>query len=334
MIEGVSIISGVGRDHRGNNTSHRNSGQRYVELPHAANDHQPQLTPEERLDEKIREAETRKADVFPITGKTLHHANTAQIDEKYMVIGGHLDKATIQKVRNSEYVDFGKLIPKDRVLAEEDKRLEMIIKGTRAYYVPVNENTQISNFYRWEQAFRVFSNVFTKFHPQRSSKLIEYNHTIHTISQSYVWENVYMYDKDFRIHISHNPQRYWSVILQQAWSLRLKDKINVSNQGAARSSGSPSRGHNSNQDANGDKIPEPCRRYNKGRCPFGAACHFKHRCSFCFKFGHSILHCRKLQAALEQSRTFADRRGSGGGSTHQKGNKNHHGNNKASEINT
>ena len=39
---------------------------------------------------------------------------------------------------------------------------------------------------------------------------------------------------------------------------------------------------------------EPCRCYNRGRCPFGAECNFDHHCSYCFKFGHTVLNCRKL----------------------------------------
>ena len=92
----------------------------------------------------------------------------------------------------------------------------------------VSESSSISSFQKWEQAFRIYSNVYSQFNPNRSAELIEYNHIIHTISQNYTWENVYMYDKDFRLHMSHRPQRNWNIILQQAWSLRLKDKINSS----------------------------------------------------------------------------------------------------------
>ena len=227
-------------------------------------------------------------------------------------------------------MDFSKLIPKDRVMAEEDKCLEMILKGGRAFYVPVNDGTQVNSFYKWEQAFRVFSNVYTKFHPNRSSELIEYNHVIHTISQTYVWDNVYMYDKDFKIHMSHNPQRNWSIILQQAWSLRLKDKLN--------GNGS-SQGHGGNyakdtnwQEVSPGKINEPCRRYNKGRCPFGPDCHYEHHCSYCFKFGHSVLHCRKLQADSDRARkSNFERRLGGGPASSGRENKNHGGHHKASE---
>ena len=178
-------------------------------------------TPEEWVNQKIKDAEAAKVVMFPIVGKdNLNEKNfshTALIGERYMVVGSHLDGSMINKIKNGEYIDFGKLIPQDRVVVEKDQRLEMILKNGHAFYVPVSESSNISNFHKWEQAFRVFSNVYTRFYPDRSTKLIKYNHIIHTISQSYTWENVYMYDKDFRLHMSDHPQRNWNIILQQAW---------------------------------------------------------------------------------------------------------------------
>ena len=103
------------------------------------------------------------------------------------------------KIQCGEYVDFRKLIQKDRVLAEDAQRLEMVIRGGRMYYIPVEDGVSISSYAKWEQAFTVFSNIYSKVNPNRSSELIEYNHVIHTISTVYAWDNMYMYDKDFRI---------------------------------------------------------------------------------------------------------------------------------------
>ena len=267
------------------------------------------VRPEQRAANFIREAEMGKIEVFPAAGKissvlkdkcsSMQFNHTAMMDKDYITVGSHVDEATILKIKNSEYVDFGKLIPKDRVLAVDENKLELVIKGGQTFYVPVSNSTEINNFGRWEQAFRVFANIYTKFHPHRSSELIEYNHIIHTVSLSYPWDSVYLYDKDFRIHISKHPERNWSIILQQAWSLRLRDKphqlINNNNSsfhsaGAGASSPSPG------------KIDEPCRRFNRGRCHFGSGCRYDHRCSYCFKMGHPVIHCRKLAADKEKDR--------------------------------
>ena len=77
----------------------------------------------------------------------------------------------------------------------------------------------------------IFSNIFTKFHPHRVGELIQYNHVIYSISLTYTWENVYAYDKEFRMHIARHPERSWAIILQQAWSMRLRDRLHKSEVG-------------------------------------------------------------------------------------------------------
>ena len=214
------------------------------------------------------------------------------IDDEYMLVGAHVDEATYNKIIEGKYVDFGKLIPHDRIAVEEDQRLEMIIRGGKTYWVPATETTSISNVIKWEQAFRVYSNIYTKQFPLCASKLIEYNHVIHSISSVYTWDNVYSYDKDFHIHMGKNPNCNWSIILQHSWSLRLRDKI-------SRQDNSSGFNHNNNHKSGGGKSSDPCRRYNKGKCNFGPSCRYDHKCSYCFKFGHTILNCRKLQADRE-----------------------------------
>ena len=93
------------------------------------------------------------------------------------------------------------------------------------YPVSDRENQSINDFGKWEQAFRVYANVYTKMFPEKASELIQYNHVIYTASLSYLWDNVYTYDKEFRMHISQFPQRSWAVILQQAWTLYMKDRL-------------------------------------------------------------------------------------------------------------
>ena len=64
------------------------------------------------------------------------------------------------------------------------------------------------------------------------------------------------------------------------------------------------------------KVNEPCRRFNRGKCNYGANCRYKHRCSYCFKFGHTLLNCRK--AISDRDR----KPGGGGGGDHHRNDKN------------
>ena len=239
------------------------------------------MTPEDRANQHIRDAETSKARIHDVPGKRFDfnqvdleterektglmeldlskdYVHSTMVDESYQLVASHLDSNIQEKIVKGDYVDFGHLVPKDRVLTADDSRYEMIVCDGKTFWIPAsnNEATEISNYNRWEQAFRVYSDVYMRAHPHRSSELIQYSHLIHTASQSFTWKNVYMYDKDFRLHMSQHPQRCWSIILQQAWAVQLKDKVRQA-QGGHSSVGGES------------KIPDICKRYNQGKCSFG-----------------------------------------------------------------
>ena len=257
----------------------------------------PSQTPIGEMEEServIREAEALKAWLYATPGNCSRNLSSwnnelanhsvhqsSLVDENYLVIGTHVDPNLQQKIINCEYVDFSKRISKGNMMVNEDHRMELVSKGGLTYFVPVSDcdSIVINSFSRWEQAFRVFSNIFTRAHPQKASELIEYNHVIHTASGTFTWDNVYTYDKEFRMHLSNYPQLSWAVILQQALSMYLKDRI--------------FRDHNqSGGNQFRQKSNETCRRYNKGKCPNGASCKYVHKCEECGKFGHSAHICR------------------------------------------
>ena len=255
----------------------------------------------------IRDAEKVKANIFPLQGGDIYSSKdfnfTARIDEEYLTLGGHIDENMQQKIIKGDYIDFGRLILRDRILMEEDGRMELTIKDGKAFWSPVSahDSTNIGHFQRWEQAFRIYANMYTRSHPQRASELIQYNHIIHTISQTYIWDNVYAYDKDFRMHMVKYPEHNWSLILHQAWALRLKDRIRTSDNWSWASTGNSTQNlarSNNNIGASGGiaKQNKPCCRFNRGRCNFSANCKYDHRCFYCGRYGHGFFNCRKANA--------------------------------------
>ena len=176
--------------------------------------------------------------------------------------------------------------------------MEMVNKGGMSFWVPVadHENAVINSYARWEQAFRVFSNIYTRHHGW-ASELLQYSHTIFTAAQTFCWDNVYRYDREFRVHMSrHHPNRSWSVILQQAWSMCLKDKnSNGSYHGFGHNNMGHGRGQGQGQQSSQGVRRWLCFDYNQGNCTFGRKCKFDHRCAFCNKFGHGAHNCRRSQ---------------------------------------
>ena len=264
---------------------------------------------EQRALEMLRQAETAKARIYDTPGEDndileckqlkldlcRDYVHSAMVDEHYSMIGGHMDEAIKLKIRKNEYVDFSRLIAKDRVAEEDDNSYKMIIKGGRQFWVPNHNNqSQINSFNKWEMAFRVFTDIYLKSFPDRASEWVQYNHLIHSASQEFAWNNVYNYDKDFRIHISMFPARSWAIILQQAWVLRLKGRLSHHGGGYHNNNN-----HNHGGGTDGGNTggrDRHCRRFQKGRCSYGANCRFEHKCKYCNKWGHGQSVCCKMKA--------------------------------------
>ena len=207
------------------------------------------------------------------------------------MLDSHVDKTLHKKILAFEYVDFGKLLPKVRQVKEEEgQRLEIVNRNGISFLSPVadRETTAVSHYNKWEQAFRIYSNIITTKYPLEATELLGYSHVIHSVASAYVWDNVYSYDREFCRHIALFPTRPWNVILQQAWTMLLKDRLK-------------SEGVSSHHKSKQGKINEPCRRYNKGKCTFGLSCCYEHRCTIkkCRKFGHGAHICRLRQGNQE-----------------------------------
>ena len=265
--------------------------------PHPEDQLPYQPTAREQADNLIRANEKNKIEMLTTPGRFCGGNNTIQlcsaVDENYMVIGMHLESNLREKIKRGEYVDFAKLLPKDKLgSGNNEGRLELINRGGQTFFVPVDhkDNGGITNFNKWEQAFRIYSNIYSKEHPERASELIQYNHVIFTAASTYVWENVYMYDREFRMHVGCYPERNWSIILQQAWSMYLKDRVN-SNQSRSSNEGQLK------------SRKDYCKKFNRGQCTAGRSDRYEHRCFECNKFGHGVHICRRRQQNHAGSKT-------------------------------
>ena len=134
-----------------------------------------EITAADKACEMIHRAEENKARILEVPGNNekLRYssgvfedlANEKQsgsdflhsvlVDDQYAIVASHVDDNTRRKIIEGMYVDFAKLIPKDRIRSEEDKRMEFMNKNRYTYLMPVaeRESVSITNFQRWEQAF-------------------------------------------------------------------------------------------------------------------------------------------------------------------------------------
>ena len=157
----------------------------------------------------IKEAEASKARIMEVPGNRptvnldFQFIHSALVDADYQLVAAHVDEGTQRKIENGEFVEFSKLLPRHKS-PEEDQRMQMVNHNGRAYYVPASEfeRTEINSLFRWDQAFRVFSDIYARRYPEKSTELIQYNHIIHTAASITSWDNVASYDREFRRHMA------------------------------------------------------------------------------------------------------------------------------------
>ena len=210
------------------------------------------MTGDERGEQLIREVELSRSRIFQIPGNSQQFNqgqsqgavgevnnvsldggagsnssrfwHTSMVDESYLAAAAHVDDGTREKIVAGQYINFARLLPKDRIqMLDEENRLECVVRGGETYFVPALDRNSptIGSFNRWDQAFMIFANIYLDAHPNRYSELLEYQYSIKVASTGFPWENVYSYDRDFRLHMSKYPSPSLAMILQQAWSMRL-----------------------------------------------------------------------------------------------------------------
>ena len=216
-------------------------------------------------------------------------------DDDFFHVTCHVDPAMKDKFAKGEFVDLERLLPKTRyqvMTGGVDNDIEVIRKNGSTYILPEGgqRDNKITNVRRWEQAFRVYSAIYSQANPDRAAEIWQYVHVINTAALSYAWENVAFYDVTFRQLMEKKPQRSWAKIYTQMWNLALTDKIksNYSGAGSSTGQGPPA------AKRYGDWRDRCCWRYNKGKCK-NWKCRYEHRCSVkdCGSYSHPNFQCPK-----------------------------------------
>ena len=157
-------------------------------------------TPEEQAENIIKNSELSRAHILEVPGKDdpcliiQSPVNVSMIDENYQMINAHIENSMRKRILSFEYIDFSKLVVKNRSYRDDEhQHLEIVNRNGVSFLSPVaeRETHQINSYARWEQAFRVYSNVITSQLLSKAPEFLQYNHTIHTAAMSYHLENIF-----------------------------------------------------------------------------------------------------------------------------------------------
>ena len=268
-----------------------------------ADDPQRQRTKAKELNEQmIISAEKNKAMITAPRGETVNRVpskpiiDSAQIDNKYFLSTCHLDEALKQKIRNGEFVELEKLLPRQVKYKHEDERIDIVSREGKSFFMQkYDRDACISGIKKWDEAFRIYMAVYTEANPTRGAELVQYMHNIHTAYSAYHWDNIMFYDYSFRRMMHDYPERNWGITNMQMWSLAMKNPINLkpNNHFTGGGSGSGGAGVAPAKKKHNDWRDNVCWKFNRNKCNRGANCRFEHRCSFCGSTQHIYFGCPK-----------------------------------------
>ena len=185
-----------------------------------------------RAERAIIEAEKYKAVISEPPGEQgeLNGSNfqvgTGLTDDDFFHLTCHIDPGLVAKIEKGEFVDLDKLLPKDRKRKVDDNRMEWVHSDGGTFLVPAADRmNKITNFRRWDQAFRIYATIYCGAQPRKAREVWQYISVISTAASTFVWENVYDYDITFRHLMAFNPDRSWAVTYNQMWNLCMKEHL-------------------------------------------------------------------------------------------------------------
>ena len=115
---------------------------------------------------------------------------TGLSDDDFFHLTSHIDPLLKQKIEAGEFVDLDKLLPKDRMGTNnrysDDNRMEWVQRDGGTYLVPARKESHITNFRRWEQAFRMYATIYCGANPHRAKEIWQYISVINSAASSYI----------------------------------------------------------------------------------------------------------------------------------------------------
>ena len=166
-------------------------------------------------DRAILEAERLKGAIASPTGNSTVNSKADEIlpappvdhnfsddnANNFCQVSNHVDLPTTIKVAKGAFVEVSKIAPpKSFKIDETDKSIQLTSKDGKSFWLPYSdkESNKIHNFKQWEQAFKVYAAIYTKFNPHRGAEIYQYVHSISLAASSYHWDNVAYYDYHFQ----------------------------------------------------------------------------------------------------------------------------------------
>ena len=85
---------------------------------------------------------------------------------------------------------------------------------------------KITNINHWIDAFLIFASIFSFAHPESTSGLFKYMHTVRLGAKRSSGLGFKFYDEQYRLRKASNPSSSWGIVDQELWLLYMFYVIN------------------------------------------------------------------------------------------------------------
>ena len=81
----------------------------------------------------------------------------------------------------------------------------------KCIFLPASDNEQarINSFEKWEEAFRIYTSIFTKANPHKTIEIFQHIDNIKGATKDFTWDSIVQYNEKFRELMSTFPMRNW-----------------------------------------------------------------------------------------------------------------------------
>lgn len=100
-------------------------------------------------------------------------------------------------------MDLHDLLPRRKLLRGRSNKpvMRMINDNGNNRWVEEQDEQVINSYRKWEEAFEIYASIYARGNPGKAQELYDYKYSIRDAANTYVWDNVYDYDVEFRLHM-------------------------------------------------------------------------------------------------------------------------------------
>ena len=127
-----------------------------------------------------------------------------------------LPESLLLKIKQKKFVNFDLLLPQSLCPSSSDDYVVQVGGGENSSItlVPKSQHNKakILNFNLWMLAWCTYARVFVRYHGHQTDQLLHYQSLMAQFGQQYVFDEFYLYDRQFRLRLASNPALRWDRI--------------------------------------------------------------------------------------------------------------------------